>query len=64
MSINKDRVEGRLRETEGKIKEMAGKVTGDEKLEVKGKVQGIAGEAQAKFGDVRQDVKDSSKKGT
>jgi uncharacterized protein YjbJ (UPF0337 family) len=49
---------------EGKIKEVAGKVTGDEKLEVKGKVQGIAGEAQAKFGDVRQDVKDSSKKGT
>jgi uncharacterized protein YjbJ (UPF0337 family) len=61
MSINKDRVEGRLRETEGKIKEMAGKVTGDEKLEVKDKVQGIVGEAQSKFGDIKQDVKDSSR---
>jgi uncharacterized protein YjbJ (UPF0337 family) len=64
MNVNKDQVKGRTSEVEGKIKEVAGKVTGDEKLEVKGKVQGIAGEAQAKFGDVRQDVKDSSKKGT
>lgn len=64
MGINKDQVEGRLKETEGKIKEIAGKVTGDEKLKVKGKVEGIVGEAQAKFGDVKQDVKDSSKKGT
>jgi uncharacterized protein YjbJ (UPF0337 family) len=40
-------------QTEGKIKEIAGKVTGDEMLEVKGKVQGIVGEAQAKFGDVK-----------
>ena len=45
----------------GKIKEDAGKLVGDENLEAKGKVQKILGEAQAKFGDVKQDVKDAKK---
>jgi uncharacterized protein YjbJ (UPF0337 family) len=62
MDINKDQVKGRLKEAEGKINEVAGKVTGDKKLEVKGKVQTIGGEAQAKLGDVRQDVKASLNK--
>ena len=44
-------------------REVTGKVVGDKKLEVKGKVQRIGGEAQAKLGDVKQDVKDASKKG-
>ena len=35
---------------------------GNKKLQVKGKVQGILGGAQAKFGDVKQAVKDSLKK--
>jgi len=64
MNVNKDQLKGRTNEVEGKIKEVAGKVTGDKKLEVKGKVQGIVGEAQAKFGDVKKDEKDSFKKGT
>jgi uncharacterized protein YjbJ (UPF0337 family) len=64
MNVNKDQVEGRIDEAEGKIKEVAGKVTGDKKLEVKGKIQGIVGEAQAKFGDVKQDVEVPSKSGT
>jgi uncharacterized protein YjbJ (UPF0337 family) len=36
---------------------------GDRKLEVKGKVQQVDGEAQAKLGEARQELKDSSKKG-
>ena len=63
MNVNKDQVEGRAKEVEGKINEVAGKVVGDKKLEVKGKVQQIGGEAQAKLGDVRQDLKDSFEKG-
>ena len=57
MSINKDQVKGRVEETKGKIKEVAGKLVGNQTLEVKGKVQNIVGEAQAKFGDVKQDLK-------
>ena len=62
MSINKDQVKGRVKEAEGKIKEAAGKLVGNEKLEAKGKVQKILGKAQAKFGDVKQDIKDAAKK--
>lgn len=62
MSINKDQVKGRVKEAEGKVKEAAGKLVGNEKLEAKGKVQQILGKAQAKFGDVKQDIKDAAKK--
>ena len=61
MSINKDQVKGRVNEAEGKIKEAAGKLVGNEKLEAKGKVQKVLGQAQAKYGDVKQDVKDAVK---
>jgi len=58
MSINKDQVKGRVNEAEGKIKEVAGKLVGNENLEAKGKVQKELGKAQARFGDVKKDVKD------
>lgn len=64
MSTNKDQVEGRVTETKGKIKEVAGIVLGDDKMEAKGKVQAVIGTAQAKFGDIKQEAKDSAKKGT
>jgi uncharacterized protein YjbJ (UPF0337 family) len=63
MSVNKDQTEGRVEEVKGTIKEAAGKLLGDAKLETKGKVQRIVVEAQAKFGDVKQDVKESVKTG-
>jgi uncharacterized protein YjbJ (UPF0337 family) len=61
MSINKDQIKGRIKEAEGKVKEVAGKLVGNENLEAKGKVQKDLGEAQAKFGDVKKDVKDLMK---
>ena len=57
MSMNKDQVKGRVREAKGMIKEVAGKLVGNEKLEAKGKVQKTLGEAQAKIGDIKEDVK-------
>ena len=62
MSLNKDQTKGRAKEVAGKIKEVTGKLVGDEALEAKGKVQGIIGKAQARYGDVKQGVKDASKK--
>jgi uncharacterized protein YjbJ (UPF0337 family) len=61
MNINKDQVKGRVEEAEGKIKETAGKLVGNEKLEIEGNVQKNLGKAQAKFGDLKRDVKDLSK---
>ena len=62
MSINKHQVKGRVKEVKGMIKEVTGKLVGNEKLEAKGKVQKTLGEAQAKVGDITQDVKDAVKK--
>ena len=61
MSVNKDQVKGRVREAKGKIKEAAGKLVGNEKLEVKGKIQKVLGQAQTKYGDVKQDLKEAAK---
>ena len=62
MNTNKDQVRGRVKEAQGKVKEVAGKLVGNEKLEAKGKIQTVLGKAQAKFGDVKQDMKDSKKR--
>jgi uncharacterized protein YjbJ (UPF0337 family) len=61
--MNKDQVKGRVKEAQGKIKEVAGKLVGNEEMEAEGKVQKVLGEAQAKFGDVKEDVKDAVKGG-
>jgi uncharacterized protein YjbJ (UPF0337 family) len=61
MSINKDQVKGRVDEAKGKVNEVTGKLVGHEKLEAKGKVQKIVGEAQAKYGGLKQDLKDAKK---
>jgi uncharacterized protein YjbJ (UPF0337 family) len=62
MSTNKDQVRGRVKQAKGRIKEVAGKLLGDERLQAKGNAQKTLGKAQARFGDVKQHVKDSSKK--
>lgn len=55
--MNKDQVRGRVKEAVGKVKEVTGKVVGNKTLEAKGKIQKTAGEAQAKSGDLKRDVK-------
>ena len=61
MSINKDQVKGRVTEAQGRIKEAAGDLVGNDRLKVKGKVQKTLGKAQAKYGDVKQDAKDATR---
>jgi len=55
--MNKDQVKGRIEEATGKVKEVAGKVTGDKDLEQEGKVQNIGGKVQAGYGDLKEDIK-------
>lgn len=59
--MNKDQVKGRAKQVEGKVKEITGKLVGNEKLEIKGKVEKSVGRAQAGFGDLKADVKKSIK---
>lgn len=62
MGINKDQVKGRIKTLEGKVKETAAKVIGNRKLQLKGRVQGIVGAAQATLGDVKQAVKNTKRR--
>jgi uncharacterized protein YjbJ (UPF0337 family) len=59
MGINKDQVDGRVKEATGKIQEVAGRVTGSPTQELKGKVKKTIGTAQAEFGDAKERVKDN-----
>lgn len=57
--MNKDQIKGRIHEAKGKVKEVAGKVVGNDELEQKGKIENAAGKAQGKFGDLKSDIKKS-----
>jgi uncharacterized protein YjbJ (UPF0337 family) len=59
--MNKDQVKGRMREAQGKTKEVIGKAAGDKDLEVEGVVQNAVGKVQAGFGDMKNDVKKTLK---
>jgi len=55
--MDKDRIEGSVKEIKGKIKEVAGKVLGDAKLETEGKTDQIAGKVQNAAGGVKDTLK-------
>lgn len=55
--MNEDQVKGRIKETEGKIKEVTGNVLGDKTLEQKGKTENVIGKIQAGYGDLKEELK-------
>ena len=55
--MTKAHVKGHIKEAEGKIKEVAGKLVGNENLEAKGKAEKIAGKHQAARADLKDDIK-------
>ena len=55
--MNNDQVKGRIKEAEGKTKQVAGKVVGNKSLEEKGNVQKAVGKVQAGYGDLKNDLK-------
>jgi uncharacterized protein YjbJ (UPF0337 family) len=57
--MNKDRIQGSAEQIKGKMKEVAGKATGDTKLESEGKVQKIAGKVQNTIGGMKDAVKEA-----
>jgi uncharacterized protein YjbJ (UPF0337 family) len=57
--MNKDRIEGSFEQAKGKVKEVAGKATGDAKLEAEGKTQKTAGKVQNAVGGMKDAVKEA-----
>ena len=54
-----DRVEGAGKNIGGKVKEAAGKVTGDEKLKAEGRADQMEGKVQNTVGGVKDSVRDA-----
>ncbi|MCO8028347.1 CsbD family protein [Brevundimonas diminuta] len=52
-----DRIEGAAKNMGGKIKEAAGKVTGDEKLKAEGRADQVEGKVQNAVGGVKDALK-------
>jgi uncharacterized protein YjbJ (UPF0337 family) len=59
--MDKDRIQGSVEQAKGKVKEVAGKVTGDSKLESEGKTQQVAGKIQNAVGGFKDAVKEAVK---
>ena len=57
--MNKDRIEGSYEQAKGKVKEVAGKATGDSKLETEGKAQQVSGKVQNTVGGMKDAAKDA-----
>jgi uncharacterized protein YjbJ (UPF0337 family) len=57
--MNKDRIEGSATQAKGKVKEVAGKVTGDTKLENEGKADKAAGKIQNTVGGIKDTIKEA-----
>jgi len=53
-SSNRDKVEGTFHQAKGKVKEMAGKIADNPKLQAKGKAEKMAGKVQEKIGQVKR----------
>ena len=57
--MNKDRIQGSATQAKGKVKEVAGKLTGDSKLESEGKAEKAAGKIQNTVGGLKDAVKEA-----
>jgi uncharacterized protein YjbJ (UPF0337 family) len=55
--VDKDRIKGSVKQGKGKIKEVAGKATGDAKLESEGKGDQVKGKVQNVIGGIKDAVK-------
>ena len=52
---------GELHQVKGKVKEEAGKLTGNKTQEIKGKVENAAGKVQEQYGNAKIDIKKAIK---
>lgn len=59
--MDKNQVKGAASKAKGKIKEVTGRVIGNEKMEREGKLEHAKGTVQKGYGDFKSDVKRASK---
>jgi len=57
MAMDKDRIKGSAEQAKGAVKETAGKIFGDRKLETDGKTEKAAGKVQNAIGGLKDAVR-------
>lgn len=57
--MDKDRIEGSAEQAKGKIKELAGKITGDSKTEAEGKADQLKGKVQNAIGGIKDKLREN-----
>ena len=55
--MDKDRIKGSAEQAKGKVKEWAGKITGDGKTEAEGKADQVKGKVQSTIGGIKDTVR-------
>lgn len=59
--MNEHQVDGRAEQVKGKVKEVTGKIVGNESLQGEGLADQTAGKTEASYGDAKEKVKDGIK---
>lgn len=59
--MHKDQIKGAAKDAAGSIKQAAGKVTGDERLEAEGTADRISGKIQQGVGNLKDAARDALK---
>ena len=59
--MNKHQVEGRVNQGIGKVKEVAGKAVGNDRLQSEGLADQATGKVQSGYGDAKEDLKDKAR---
>ena len=54
--VNKDEVKGKWEQAKGTVKDKAGELTGNERLEAEGEAQNASGKVQEGWGSVKRNV--------
>ena len=57
--MDEDRIEGKFKETEGKIQDAWGDLTNDPKDDIEGKAKKVEGRVQQEWGKFKDDVRKS-----
>jgi uncharacterized protein YjbJ (UPF0337 family) len=60
--MDKDRIKGSAEQAKGKVKEVAGKLTGDEKMKTEGQADQIKGKIQYTVGGIKDSIREGSKR--
>ena len=55
--VDKDRIEGSAEQAKGKVKEIAGKITGDSKTEAEGKADQVKGKVKNTIGGIKDSLR-------